>query len=163
IDSLVDAYGVVPGSVMNFAYLILKPISLTMDKYVGMADHMDDPEFMSNFMRMEKWVFDSPDQAGETLRQFVKDLYQENKLVKNELVLGGRTVDLKNVTAPLLCACAEYDHLVPLSSSRPLLDAVGSTDKEFLSFKTGHIGMYVSSQSQKSIAPKILDWLRTRS
>ena len=163
IDSLVDAYGVVPGDIMNFAYLILKPLELTMNKYISMVDKMDDPEFMKNFMRMEKWVFDSPDQAGETLRQFIKDMYQDNKLIKNELVLGGKQVNLKNITMPLLCACAEYDHLVPLSASRPLLDAVGSTDTQFISFKTGHIGMYVSSQSQKTIAPQIVEWLTSRS
>ena len=163
IDSLVDAYGVVPGDIMNFAYLILKPLELTMNKYISMVDKMDDPEFMKNFMRMEKWVFDSPDQAGETLRQFIKDMYQGNKIIKNELVLGGKQVNLKNITMPLLCACAEYDHLVPLSASRPLLDAVGSTDTQFISFKTGHIGMYVSSQSQKTIAPQIVEWLTSRS
>lgn len=163
IDSLVDAYGVVPGDVMNFSYLILKPLELTMNKYIGMVDKMDNPEYMTNFMRMEKWVFDSPDQAGENLRQFIKDLYQGNKLIKNELVLGGKTVNLKNITMPLLCVCAEYDHLVPLSASRPLLDAVGSKDTQFLSFKTGHIGMYVSSQSQKSIAPQIVEWTNSRS
>ena len=163
IDSLVDAYGVVPGDVMNFAYLILKPLELTMNKYVGMIDKMDNPEFLQNFMRMEKWVFDSPNQAGETLRQFIKDLYQGNKLIKNELELDGKKVDLKNITMPLLCVCAEYDHLVPLSASRPLIEAVGSEDKQFISFKTGHIGMYVSSQSQKSIAPQIVEWLKARS
>ncbi|MBQ9989700.1 MAG: class III poly(R)-hydroxyalkanoic acid synthase subunit PhaC [Lachnospiraceae bacterium] len=163
IDSLVDAFGVVPGDVMNYAYLILKPLELTMNKYIGMVDKMDNPEFLTNFMRMEKWVFDSPDQAGETLRQFIKDLYQDNKLIKNELELGGQKVNLKNITVPLLCVCAEYDHLVPLSSSRPLIEAVASEDKQFISFKTGHIGMYVSSQSQKSIAPQIVEWLKQRS
>lgn len=163
VDSLVDAYGVVPGDVMNYVYLILKPLELTMNKYIGMVDKMDNPEFLTNFMRMEKWVFDSPDQAGETLRQFIKDLYQGNKLIKNELVLGGKEVNLKNITMPLLCACAEYDHLVPLSASRPLIDAVGSSDTQFISFKTGHIGMYVSSQSQKAIAPQILEWVKARS
>jgi polyhydroxyalkanoate synthase len=162
-DSLVDAYGVVPGDVMNFSYLLLKPLELTVNKYVGMVDKMDNPEYLTNFMRMEKWVFDSPGQAGETLRQFIKDLYQDNKLIKNELVLGGKKVDLKNITVPLLCACAEYDHLVPLDSSRPLLDAVGSKDTQFISFKTGHIGMYVSSQSQKAIAPQIVTWINERS
>ena len=163
IDSLVDAYGVVPGDTMNIAYLILKPLDLTMNKYVGMIDKMDDPEFMANFIRMEKWVFDSPDQAGENLRQFIKDLYQGNKLVKGELELGGKKVDLKNITMPVLCACAEKDHLVPLSASRPFIDAVGSNDSQFISFKTGHIGMYVSSKSQKEIAPKIIEWVKARS
>ena len=164
VDSLVDAYdGVVPGDVMNVAYLILKPLSLTVDKYIGLTDKMADSEFLTNFIRMEKWVFDSPDQAGATLSQFIKDLYQDNKLIKGELELGGKKVDLKNVTMPLLCACAEYDHLVPLSSSRPLIDAVGSKDKQFLSFATGHIGMYVSSKSQKAIAPQIVEWINSRS
>ena len=164
IDSLIDAYdGVVPGDVMNVAYLVLKPLELTLDKYVSMTDKMADPEFLKNFVRMEKWVFDSPDQVGATLSQFVKELYQENKLIKNELKLGGETVNLKNIKMPLLCACAEYDHLVPLSASKPLMKAVGSKDKEFLSFETGHIGMYVSSKSQKTIAPKIIEWLKERS
>ena len=164
IDSLVDAYdGVVPGDVMNIAYLILKPINLTFDKYVKMTDRMMDEEYLKNFIRMEKWVFDSPAQEGETLRQFVKDLYQDNKLVKGELEIGGQKVNLKKITQPLLCACAEYDHLVPLSSSKPLLDYVGSKDKQFVSFKTGHIGMYVSSKSQKMIAPQIIEWLNSRS
>jgi len=164
VDSLVDAYdGVVPGDVMNVAYLILKPLSLTLDKYVGMTDKMADPEYLTNFIRMEKWVFDSPDQAGATLRQFIKDLYQGNKLVKGELEIGGKKVDLKNITMPLLCACAEKDHLVPLSASRPLIDAVGSQDKQFLSFPVGHIGMYVSSKSQKAIAPQIVEWVNAHS
>lgn len=164
IDSLIDAYdGVVPGDVMNVAYLLLKPLDTTMTKYVGMVDKMSDPEYMKNFLRMEKWVFDSPNQVGATLSQFVKDLYQENKLIKGELKLGENTVDLKNITMPLLCVCAEYDHLVPLSASEPLMGAVGSKDKEFVAIKTGHIGMYVSSNSQKTVAPKIIEWLKERS
>lgn len=164
IDALIDAYdGVVPGDVMNIAYLILKPLNLTVNKYIGMTDQMSDAEYLTNFIRMEKWVFDSPDQVGATLSKFVRDLYQDNKLVKGEFMLGDKKVDLKNVTMPLLCACAEYDHLVPLSSSRPLMDAVGSKDKQFLSFATGHIGMYVSSKSQKAIAPQIVEWINARS
>lgn len=164
IDSLIDAYdGVVPGDVMNVAYLILKPLTLTLDKYIDMTDKMADPEYLANFIRMEKWVFDSPAQVGGTLSQFIKDLYQDNKLMKGELVVGEDTVNLKDIKVPVLCACAEYDHLVPLSASKPLMKAIGSKDKEFISFKTGHIGMYVSSKSQKDIAPQIVDWLKKRS
>lgn len=164
-DALVDAYGVVPGDIMNVAYLLLKPFSLSLDKYIGLATNkqIENPEFLTNFLRMEKWVFDSPGQEGETLRQFINDLYKENKLMKGELVLGGKKVNLKNLTCPLFAICAEYDHLVPLSSSKPLLEAVGSTDKSFTSFPVGHIGMYVSSRSQKEIAPQIGQWIESKS
>ncbi len=164
IDSLIDAYdGVVPGDVMNVAYLILKPLTLTMDKYVGMTDKWADKDYLTNFIRMEKWTFDSPAQVGATLSQFIKDMYQDNKLIKGELELGGETVNLKDIKVPVLCACADKDHLVPLANSEPFMDALGSKDKTFLHFPTGHIGMFTSSRSRKEIIPGIIDWLKERS
>lgn len=164
IDSLVDAYdGVVPGDVMNIAYLILKPLTLTLDKYVGMTDKWADKDFLTNFLRMEKWTFDSPNQAGQILSDFIHECYQENKLVKGTLELGGKVADLKKVKIPVLCACADKDHLVPLSASEPFMDALGSTDKTFLHFPTGHIGMFTSSKSKTEIVPTIITWLKDRS
>ncbi len=163
IDNIVDAYGVVPGWFMNSGYNLLKPFQLMLDKYVGLMGNLDNPEVVENFIRMEKWIFDSPGQAGEALRQFVKELYQGNKLVKGTLEIGGRQVDLKNITMPLLNVYAEYDHLVPPAASKPLSDLVSSEDKETFSFPVGHIGMYVSSKSQKEIAPKLAKWLKDRS
>jgi len=78
IDLMVDTMGNIPGEFMNFGFLWLKPFQLILDKYVGLLNNMDDPDIVQNFLRMEKWIFDSPDQAGETIRKFVKDLYQEN-------------------------------------------------------------------------------------
>lgn len=163
IDKLVDAYGVIPGDLMNSSYLILKPLSLTLDKYIGLTNNMADKHYLENFIRMESWIFDSPGQAGETIKQFVNDLYKENKLAKNELVIGDKTVNLKNITMPVLDAYAEYDHLVPASSSKALADLVGTKDVEVISFNVGHIGMYVSSKSQRDIAPKISEWILKRS
>ncbi|PAB58969.1 class III poly(R)-hydroxyalkanoic acid synthase subunit PhaC [Anaeromicrobium sediminis] len=162
IDNMVDAYGVLPGDLMNSGYLMLKPFQLMLDKYVNLVDNIHKPDIMTNFIRMEKWIFDSPGQVGETLRQFVNDLYKGNKLVKGELKLGDKEVNLKNITMPLLNIYAEYDHLVPPSSSAALNDLVSSTDKELASFSVGHIGMYVSSKSQKEIAPKLANWLLER-
>jgi polyhydroxyalkanoate synthase len=164
-DAMVNAYGVIPGDMMNISFLMLKPFSLTLGKYIELATDkkIEDPEFLGNFLRMEKWIFDSPGQAGDTIRQFINDLYKDNKLMKGELELGGKKVNLKNITCPLLAICAEYDHLVPLSSSKPLMDAVGSTDKTFTAFPVGHIGMYVSSRSQKEIAPQVGRWFAEKS
>lgn len=162
IDSMVDAYGVLPGDMMNSGYLMLKPFQLMLDKYVNLVDNIHRPDILNNFIRMEKWIFDSPGQVGETIRQFVNDLYKENKLVKGELQIGTDTVDLRNIDMPLLNIYAQYDHLVPPESSMALNDHVSSIDKELVSFSVGHIGMYVSSKSQKEIAPKLASWLNSR-
>ena len=68
---------------------------------------MSDPAYLENFMRTENWIFDSPDQEGATLRQFVNDLYVDNKLVKGELVIGGKEVKMENIKCPLLVVCAK--------------------------------------------------------
>jgi polyhydroxyalkanoate synthase len=162
IDLMVDALGNISGDFMNFGYLMLKPFQLNVEKYIGMADILDDEAKLINFLRMEKWIFDSPDQAGETFRQFLKDLYQANKLVKGELEIGGQRVDLKSIRVPVLNLYAQEDHLVPPASSIALKDHVGSSDYSVRSFPVGHIGMYVSGKVQKDLPPTIAEWLKAR-
>lgn len=163
MDLMVDTLGNIPGDFMNLGFLMLKPFQLMIDKYIGLVDSAEDPASVRNFLRMEKWINDSPDQAGETIRKFVNELYKENRLIKGQLQIGGRKVDLKRIDMPLLNIYAEQDHLVPPSSSEPLGELVSSTDVTTRSFPVGHIGMYVSSKSQRDLAPMIAEWLMERS
>ncbi|HEY9245965.1 MAG TPA: class III poly(R)-hydroxyalkanoic acid synthase subunit PhaC [Candidatus Methanoperedens sp.] len=163
VDKIVDYYGIVPGDFLNAGFLMLDPFRLMIDKYVGFLEKIDDQRTVENFLRMEKWIFDSPGQAGETFRQFIKDCYQKNLLIKNKMVIGGKRIDLKKITVPLLNVMGQFDHLVPNDASLPLGDAVSSTDKETMVFPTGHIGMFVGSKSQNEICPKIAGWLKSRS
>ena len=163
VDELVDAFGNVSGDFMNIGYLMLKPFQLNFQKYYNFIKNSETEEDIKEFLRMEKWIFDSPDQAGEAFRKFIKDLYQENKLVKGTFELGGRKVNLKNIKMPILTIFAEQDHLVPPASTKPLNNLVSSTDKTMISFKGGHIGIYVSSRSQKELAPAVAKWIFERS
>ena len=163
IDAIVDAMGNLPGEMLNWTFLNLKPFQLMGQKYVSMVDIIADEKNVQNFMRMEKWIFDSPDQAGEAFRQFIKDFYQQNKLVEGGLQIGQHEVDLKNLKLPVLNIYAEQDHLVPPDSSRALKKLVGSKDYSELSFPGGHVGIYVSGTAQKTVTPAISEWLQKRS
>ena len=162
IDLFVDTLGNVPADLMNLCYLMLKPVRLNQQKYIGLIDILDNKVEMENFLRMEKWIFDSPDQAGEAFRQFLKDFYQGNKLVKGGLRIGGQEVHLGNITMPVLNVFAEQDHLVPPAASRALGDHVGTKDYTQLAFRGGHIGIYVSGRAQREVPPAIHDWLAAR-
>ncbi len=161
-DRLVDTYANISGDVMNFGFLLLNPARLMLDKYVGFFEHMDNKKFVENFVRMEKWIFDSPDLPGETFRQFIKDFYQKNLLIQNKLEVGGKRVDLKNITMPLLNFYGKFDHLVPPEACELLTDRVGSQDTIDVCLDTGHIGIYVSSKCQREFAPRIAAWLLER-
>jgi polyhydroxyalkanoate synthase len=163
VDLFVDTLGNVPADLMNFTYLTLKPFRLNLQKYVGLTDILDDKAALEDFLRMEKWIFDSPDQAGEAFRQFVKQFYQGNGFVEGGITIDGREVDLANVSMPVLNIYAEQDHLVPPDASRALKPLVGTRDYTELSFKGGHIGIYVSGRAQREVPSAIHDWLRARS
>ncbi len=162
IDALVDAHGLLPGDFLNESFLMLMPFQLKIKKYLDMLDLEGEEEKLLTFLRMEKWIFDSPSLAGECLRQFVKDLYQENKLVKNELRVGGKMVDLTNITMPLLNVFASNDNLVPPEATKALNDCVASTDTTLYEFQGGHIGVFVGTRSQNKLTPEISAWLHER-
>ncbi len=161
VDLFVDTLGNVPADMMNFCYLTLKPWRLFVQKYVGLVDILDDPRALEDFLRMEKWIFDSPDQAGEAFRQFIKQFYQGNGFLNGGIEIGGREIDLGFVDMPVLNIFAEQDHLVPPDASRALRDVVGTDDYTELSFRGGHIGIYVSSRARE-VPATIHDWLAKR-
>ena len=163
VDLLVDTIGNLPGELLNWTYLSLKPFQLMGQKYMDLVDMLDDTEKAQNFMRMEKWIFDSPDQVGETFRQFTKQFYQQNGLVKGTVKIGDDTVDLGNISIPVLNIYAAADHLVPPDSSKALGGCVSTDDYTELEFPGGHIGIYVSGKAQKMIPPAVGKWLAARS
>ncbi|HXB17437.1 MAG TPA: class III poly(R)-hydroxyalkanoic acid synthase subunit PhaC [Steroidobacteraceae bacterium] len=154
--------GRVPGELLNALFLSLMPFRLTQQKYVRLLAGRADQRAVEDFVRMERWIFDSPPQAAVALAQFVRWFYQENRLMRGTLELGGRAVDLKSVRAPLLNLHASADHIVPPAACAVMGRYVGSTDYTACAVDTGHIGMYVSRKAREQIPQRIISWLRAR-
>lgn len=161
-DTVLQAMGNVPGDFINYGFLMQSPFQLTVAKYLNLLDMVGDEDMLLNFLHMEKWIFDSPDQAGTAYHEFMTDFYQGNKLAKGEYRLNNQPVSLKNITIPVLNIYAEKDHLVPPPSAIALGDLVGTKDYTVRSFPVGHIGMYVSRKTQEGLAPTIAEWLKAR-
>jgi polyhydroxyalkanoate synthase len=163
VDRVVDTFGNVPPDFLNGGYLFLDPIGNIYSKYMKFLDSVDNEDFVRMFLRMEKWISDGIPLAGEAFREFIKNGYQQNLLVQNKWKLNGNTVNLNNINMPVLNIIGQYDHLVPPSASKPLLDYVGSSDTKELILPTGHIGLSVSSKSHRVLWPQVADWLRPKS
>jgi len=163
VDNVVDTLGNIPGDLLNWAFLMLRPFRLMGQKYMDLVDVLDDVKKTENFMHMEKWIFDSPAQAGEAYRDFIRQFYQENRLIKSGVTIGNHTVNLEDITVPILNIYARDDHLVPPDSSKALAGCVSSTDYSEMEFPGGHIGIYVSARAQAMLPPAIAKWLSERS
>lgn len=163
VDRLIDAYGNAPPDMLQGSFLLLKPVSNLVEKYINFYENMDNEKYLENFFAMETWLNDNIPVAGEMFRQFVKLCMQENRLIEGRLRIGGKLVDLKKITCPLLNLTASNDHLVPCGQSSPLNDAVGSQDTKLVTFPAGHIGMAVGSKANRDLWPMACDWLAERS
>jgi polyhydroxyalkanoate synthase len=157
--ALLESCGNVPGELLNGLFLALMPLRLTQHKYVRLLTSQPDQRAVEDFVRMEKWIFDSPPQSAAALAQFIRWFYQENRLVRDTLSIGGRRVSLGAIRQPLLNLYALEDHIVPASAAAALGDHIGSRDYTACAIPTGHIGMYVSRAAGGEVPGRIISWL----
>ena len=62
----------------------------------------------------------------------------------------------------MACKCSACFAAAAPDASRALKDVVGTADYTELSFKGGHIGIYVSSRAQREVPTAIHHWLGQR-
>jgi polyhydroxyalkanoate synthase len=163
VDRFVDAFGNVPAAFLQQSFLLLKPIQNLIEKPINLWERLDDDKFLDDYFAMETWLQDNIPIPGEVYREFVKYLYQQNRLVKGDLPIGRHTVNLRDITCPILNIIARNDDLVPCSQSQPFNDLVGSQDRKTLQLSAGHIGLAVGSRAQSELWPSAVQWLAERS
>src|SRR5262249_6363476 len=138
---LLTASGNLSGAMLTGMFMALSPFRLMHQKYVALLDQIADEDAVGLFARMEQWIFDSRDQAAMTARQFVRWLYQDNRLVRGTLELASRPVRLAEIRQPVLNIYATQDHIVPPSATTALGRCLGSRDYTEYPVDTGHIGL----------------------
>jgi polyhydroxyalkanoate synthase len=161
IDKVLSYHDNFPYELLYSLYASLKPFKQGVNKYLTLFNNLEDESFVQNFLRIEKWLYDTPPIAGETFRQWIKDIYQKNLFAKNKMIVGENKINLSKITVPLLNLVADADHLVSPNCSISLNDLVSSKDKSLMNFPTGHVGLIASGYSQKNVIPKVGKWILT--
>jgi polyhydroxyalkanoate synthase len=157
IDLLVKAMGNIPGEVGGTMFSLMTPLR-TLAKYnMTLIQAGQSADALMNFLRMEKWLSDRPDHTGAAAQQWLKDLYQENKLARGELIINGRLVDLNAVAMPVLNIYSDTDTVIHPRASKAMRSRVGSKDYTELPVSGGHIGIFVARS--KKLSNSIADWL----
>ncbi|PSP69602.1 class III poly(R)-hydroxyalkanoic acid synthase subunit PhaC [Halobacteriales archaeon QH_8_67_27] len=161
-EEVTDTFGNVPAEFLDVGFALMDPVDNYVSKYIRFYENLENEDFVENFGRMERWLSEGIDVAGEAYDQFLTDLYQENKLYHNEMYLDGEHVNVENIDMPVLQITGEYDHLIPADASKPFNEVVGSDDVTTIEFSTGHIGLSVSSSSHEEVWPEVCEWYADR-
>lgn len=162
VDRLVETLGNCPAEMLYTAFDMLRPGGRVAGN-IRLWDNMWNDEFVKSYRMFDRWSADMLPLAGEYFRQTTKQLMWDNALMKGRMTVSGRDVDLSQITAPFLHVTAEHDHIVPAGASAPLIDMIGSTDKQAVVLKGGHVSLVAGGNAIKRLWPQIDAWLGERS
>nr|WP_263328271.1 alpha/beta fold hydrolase [Neobacillus sp. Marseille-Q6967] len=157
-DRFIDVYGVIPPALVEGMFRAIgAPIYFT--NYTMLLSRAYDQRYVDKWRRMNKWTLDQVPFAGEAYRQLGNDLFKENKLIKGELLVGNKKVDLSNIKANLFVVSGSRDNLILEDQSKPIMDLVSSEDKTYISVEAGHVGLALSGM----FADIVDGWVSSRS
>ncbi|CAN5326241.1 class III poly(R)-hydroxyalkanoic acid synthase subunit PhaC [soil metagenome] len=159
IDALIKHTGNIPGSWLQQTFISLNPFRLMGKKYLDLIDILDDAAALKRFLCIEKWLHDTPNLAAAAFAEFLKEFYQQNKLIKGEIYLAKRKIDLRCITQPLLNIIATNDQIIPPSASSTLQHYISSQKYTCKMYASGHIGIFVSHKIRAQLSTDIVLWL----
>ncbi|MGO4886929.1 class III poly(R)-hydroxyalkanoic acid synthase subunit PhaC [Anaerobacillus sp. MEB173] len=163
VDKAVDVLGNIPPEMIDFGNKMLKPITNFYGPYKSLLENSTNDSFVTNWKYMQKWVGDGIPFPGEAYRQWIKDFYQQNKLINGQLEIRGRRVDLRQINANVLNISAERDHIAMPHQVEALMNVISSKDKQYEVMPTGHVSVCFGPKAKKKTYPTVKKWLASRS
>jgi polyhydroxyalkanoate synthase len=162
-DKVADAFQLVPKDFIDMGTAMMNPVNNYLGTYTRLWRMLDEGMSVHSWKVLNKWMNDGVNFPGEAYRQWIKEFYQENKLIKNQIVLRGRKVNLQQITANLLALVGQKDHIVPPYQTAAVINYLSSKDKSFFEFPVGHGGLVFGSTAKKKVFPTVAKWLGERS
>jgi polyhydroxyalkanoate synthase subunit PhaC len=161
VDRVVDTMGAIPAEWVKLGFKLLRP-TMDVSTALNLWWNLDNPRYVDGYQALSRWANEYVPFPGEFFRQWVRDFYQENRLVQKTLTLDGHRVDLGQVRCPVFVVAGLEDYIAPAPCVRALLDHVGSRDTQYLELPGGHISLIAGRSASVHCWPRLAEWLETR-
>jgi len=139
LDALMNERGFLDGSRMANVFNMMRPRDLIW------------PYVVNNYLLGKKpfpfdllyWNQDSTRMAAANHKYYLREFYNENRLAKGDMTLGGIKLDLKQVKLPIFSVATREDHIAPAASVFRGIQMFGGP-VEFVLAGSGHIAGVVN-------------------
>ena len=158
VDRVVDTVGAIPADWVRVGFKLLKP-TMDISTALNLWLNLDNERYVEGYRALSRWANEYVPFPAEFFRQWVKEFYQENRLVRGELRLGGRLVRLGEVRCPVFVLAGAQDYIVPAPCVKALLDHVGTRDRSYLELPGGHISLIAGRSASVHCWPRVAEWL----
>lgn len=150
--SVVDFHGgVLPGDFLLGGFIGMQPHN-EVARQTQLLANINDDEYVDRYTLFETWFQWTQPLPGSFYLWVVEHLFKNNELIKGELEVGGRLVDLADIDCPLFLLAGATDHITP----REQVWALGqytSTPEDQIDYRLapgGHLGLFMGHESLKN-------------
>ncbi|MRR14617.1 DUF3141 domain-containing protein [archaeon] len=155
--------GNMPGDMMLTGWKIMNSYDRFVRDYLNLWINVQDESYHDRTRRFSSWYEYTQNISGKWYLQAVKELFMENKLIKGELNVFGRPVDLANISCPVALLAGERDDITLVPQVYNAENYV-STPKANI-FKAvipsaGHISVFMGKRALQHEWPEALRFIK---
>lgn len=140
---------------MQQGFAALRPTA-ALAKWVGFLDKLAEPEKLEAFQALEAWASDNVAFPAAAYVRYIRELYQENRLVRGEHAVAGRRVDLRRIRCPVFTVTTSRDAICPPPAALALNEHASSSVKRSLTIPGGHVGAVVGARAKAALYPELV-------
>jgi poly(3-hydroxybutyrate) depolymerase len=156
--------GVLKGEFMLNGFVTIKPEN-EIAKHVDLFRRIDDEEHVARHRAFEDWFKHTQDIPGDFYLWIVERLFRDNALIRGDVSIDGRRVELGRIRAPLNLLAGAVDHITPPAQVFAAAGAVSTPAADIVQRTTagGHLGLFMGREALRDHWPPILTGVFERS
>ena len=150
--------GVLKGEFMLNGFITIKPEN-EIAKHLQLLNHIRDEEHVARHRAFEDWFKHTQDIPGDFYLWIVERLFRDNALVRGELEIDGRRVDLaRHPLSASTCSPGRRTTSRRPSRCSRSPDAVSTPPEDIVQRVTsgGHLGLFMGREALRDHWPAIL-------
>jgi poly(3-hydroxybutyrate) depolymerase len=157
-EALVKADGgVLKGEHMVSGFVLIQP-GAEISRQIDLLLHLDDDAHVARYRQFEDWFKHTQDVPGSFYLWIIRHLFRDNGLIDGAVSVGGRQVDLANISMPLCLLAGATDHITPPDQVFAIADVASTPSELVLRHVTtgGHLGLFMGHEALHEHWPPIL-------
>ena len=143
--------GVIPGKALLTGWKMTNPYERYFGDYIAMLSNISDDNRLKRTRQFRTWYEYTQNISGRWYIQAVKNLFKSNKMIKKELIILGKLVDLSNINCPVALLSGEKDDITLEPQLFNMEKYISTPPKKILKLtipESGHIGVFMRTKSQ---------------
>ena len=109
---------------------------------------------------IEHWVNDGISMTRNVAKECFIDWINNNQIINGDWKIKGKTIKISEIKIPTFFLLAENDHIVPRSSTEPLINTI--KDKTVVTHKGGHVSIVAGKNTKETSWKKFVEWIYSK-